>query len=83
MANTVEHLRMKSESLVKGIEQLLTELKSTNGEIDIQIQMNMGVIEEARANIEQLDKDNLELAVLKADNETFISKIEEIIGNEL
>lgn len=83
MANTVEHLRMKSESLVKGIEQLLAELKSTNGEIDIQIQMNMGVIEEARANIEQLDKDNLELAVLKADNEAFISKIEEIIGNEL
>jgi hypothetical protein len=74
---------MKSESLIKGIEQLLTELKNTNGEIDVQIQMNKGVIEEAHANIEQLDKDNLELAVLKADNETFISKIEEIIGNEL
>jgi hypothetical protein len=74
---------MKSESLVKGIEQLLAELKKTNGEIDVQIQMNKGVIEEAHANIEQLDKDNLELAVLKADNETFISKIEEIIGNEL
>lgn len=83
MANTVEHLRMKSESFVKGIEQLLAELKKTNGEIDVQIQMNKGVIEEAHANIEQLDKDNLELAVLKADNETFVSKIEEIIGNEL
>lgn len=83
MANTVEHLRMKSENLVKGIEQLLAELKKTNGEIDVQIQMNKGVIEEAHANIEQLDKDNLELAVLKADNETFISKIEEILGNEL
>lgn len=80
MANTVEHLRMKSENLVKGIGQLLAELKKTNGEIDVQIQMNEGVIEEAHANIEQLDKDNLELAVLKADNETFISKIEEIIG---
>jgi hypothetical protein len=74
---------MKSESLVKGIGQLLAELKKTNGEIDVQIQMNKGVIEEAHANIEQLDKDNLELAVLKTDNETFISKIEEIIGNEL
>jgi hypothetical protein len=74
---------MKSENLVKGIGQLLAELKKTNGEIDVQIQMNKGVIEEAHANIEQLDKDNLELAVLKADNETFISKIEEIIGNEL
>lgn len=83
MANTVEHLRMKSENLVKGIGQLLAELKKTNGEIDVQIQMNKGVIEEAHANIEQLDKDNLELAVLKADNETSISKIEEIIGNEL
>lgn len=80
MANTVEHLRMKSENLVKGIGQLLAELKKTNGEIDVQIQMNKGVIEEAHANIEQLDKDNLELAVLKADNEAFISKIEEIIG---
>lgn len=80
MTNTVEHLRMKSENLVKGIGQLLAELKKTNDEIDVQIQMNEGVIEEARANIEQLDKDNLELAVLKTDNETFISKVEEIIG---
>ena len=45
MANTVEHLRMKSESLVKGIEQLVNELKNTNGEITAQIQMNDGRVE--------------------------------------
>lgn len=80
MANTVDTFRAKSENLVKGIGQFLAELKKTNGEIDVQIQMNEGVIEEARANIERLYKENESLAVLKGDNETRISKIEEIIG---
>lgn len=82
MANTVEHLRMKSESLVKGIGQLLAELKKTNGEIDVQIQMNEGRVEQAHADIEQLRKDNDALATLRAENEAFIAKVTELIINE-
>lgn len=82
MANTVEHLRMKSESLVKGIEQLVNELKNTNGEITAQIQMNDGRVEQAHADIEQLRKDNDALATLRAENEAFIAKVTELIINE-
>ena len=82
MANTVEHLRMKSESLVKGIEQLVNELKNTNGEITVQIQMNDGRVEQAHADIEQLRKDNDALATLRAENEAFIAKVTELIINE-
>lgn len=82
MANTVEHLRMKSESLVKGIEQLVNELKNTNGEITVQIQMNEGRVEQAHADIEQLRKDNDALATLRAENEAFIAKVTELIINE-
>lgn len=82
MANTVEHLRMKSESLVKGIEQLVNELKNTNGEITVQIQMNDGRVEQAHADIAQLRKDNDALATLRAENEAFIAKVTELIINE-
>lgn len=82
MTNTVEHLRMKSESLVKGIEQLVNELKNTNGEITVQIQMNDGRVEQAHADIEQLRKDNDALATLRAENEAFIAKVTELIINE-
>lgn len=80
MSNTAETLRIKSENLKNGIGSLLTELKKTNSEIDIQIQMNDGLVEEAHANIEQLNRDTEELAAIKNNNETFIAKIEEIIG---
>lgn len=79
MPNTVDHLSMKSESLIKGIEQLLTELKNTNGEIAIQIQMNEGLVEQARMDIEQLNKDNEALMALRAENEKFIAEVTKII----
>lgn len=82
MNNTAETLRLKSENLKKGIGSLLTELKKTNGEITVQIQMNDGRVEQAHADIEQLRKDNDALATLRAENEAFIAKVTELIINE-
>lgn len=82
MANTVDTFRAKSENLVKGIGQLVNELKNTNGEITVQIQMNDGRVEQAHADIEQLRKDNDALATLRAENEAFIAKVTELIINE-
>lgn len=79
MPNSVDRLRAKSESLVKGIEQLLIELKNTNNEICNQITMNEGLVEQAHMDIEQLLKDNEALAALRVENETFIAKVTEII----
>lgn len=79
MPNSVDRLRAKSESLVKGIEQLLIELKNTNNEIGNQITMNEGLVEQAHMDIEQLLKDNEALAALRVENETFIAKVTEII----
>lgn len=79
MPNSVDRLRAKSESLVKGIEQLLMELKNTNNEIGNQITMNEGLVEQAHMDIEQLLKDNEALAALRVENETFIAKVTEII----
>lgn len=81
MTNTVDHLSMKSESLIKGIEQLITQLKNTNEEIAMQIKANESAVEQAYANAEQLLKDNESLAALRADNEAFIAKVTEIILN--
>lgn len=80
MANTAETLRMKSEAYVKAIRISLGELKKVNAEIAAQMELNNATVEQAQANIEQLYKDNDELAVLKGDNETFISKVEEVLG---
>lgn len=77
---TSENLRMKSENLKKGIGTLLMEIVNTNNQIAMQIEANKAAVEHANANIVQLNRDNEELAVLKVDNETFISKIEEILG---
>lgn len=79
MITTVVALRSKSESLIKGIEQLVNELKNTNGEINTQIQFNEGAISQAHANIEQLHTDNADLVALRSENEAFIAKITEII----
>ena len=80
MANTAEQLRIRSENLKNGIAPLLQQIVTTNLEIAKKIEENNSLIERANANIEQLYRDNDELAVLKGDNETFISKVEEILG---
>lgn len=80
MANTAEELRIRSENLKNGIAPLLQQIVTTNLEIAKKIEENNSLIERANANIEQLYRDNEELAVLKGDNETFISKVEEILG---
>ncbi len=80
MANTAEELRIRSENLKNGIAPLLQQIVTTNLEIAKKIEENNALIERTNANIEQLYRDNEELAVLKADNETFISKVEEILG---
>lgn len=80
MANTAEEFRIKSENLKNGIAPLLQQIVTTNLEIAKKIEENNSLIERANANIEQLYRDNEELAVLKGDNETFISKVEEILG---
>ena len=80
--STAENLRLKSENLKKGIGTLLKEIVATNNQIAGQIEANKAAVEEANANIEQYKRDNEELAALKADNETVISKIEEILGED-
>ena len=80
MANTAKELRIKSENLKNGIAPLLKQLVTTNLEIAKQIEDNKTLIAQNEANIAQLERDNEELAVLKGDNETFISKVEEILG---
>jgi hypothetical protein len=79
MANTAEELRMKSEAYVKAIRISLGELRKVNDEIAAQMEQNNATAEQAQANIEQLYRENEELAVLKTDNETFISKVEGIL----
>ena len=80
MANTAKELRIKSENLKNGIAPLLKQLVTTNLEIAKQIEDNKTLIAQNEANIEQLYRENEELAVLKTDNETFISKAEEILA---
>lgn len=80
MGSTAENLRLKSENLKKGIGTLLNEIVNTNNQIAGQIAANEAAVVQANANIVQLNRDNEELAVLKTDNETFIAKIEEILG---
>ena len=80
MANTAEELRIRSENLKNGIAPLLQQIVTTNLEIAKKIEENNALIERTNANIEQLYRENDELAVLKGDNETFISKVEEILG---
>lgn len=80
MANTAEELRIKSENLKNGIAPLLKQLVTTNLEIDKQIDDNNAIIAQANANIEQLYRENEELATIKGDNETFIAQVEEILA---
>ena len=80
MANTAKELRIKSENLKNGIAPLLQQIVTTNLEIAKQIEDNKALIAQANANIEQLYRDNDDLAVLKAENETFISKVEEFLA---
>lgn len=80
MANTANELRIRSENLKNGIAPLLKQLVTANLEIAKQIEENNSLIERANANIEQLYRENDELAVLKAENETFISKVEEFLA---
>ena len=79
-SSTVENLRVKSENLKNGIAPLLQQIVSTNLEIAKQIETNNATIAQATASIAQLERDNEELAVLRAENEKFISKVEESLG---
>ena len=78
---TANELRNKSENLKNGIAPLLQQIVTTNLEIAKQIEGNKALIAQANANIEQLYRENDELATLKADNETFISKVEGFLAN--
>jgi hypothetical protein len=80
MANTANELRIRSENLKNGIAPLLQQIVTTNLEIAKKIEENNSLIAQANANIEQLYRDNDELATLKAENETFISKVEEFLA---
>lgn len=80
MINTVTNLRKKSEAFVNTIKTCLGELKNTNNEITTQIQINEASVDQHNKDVEQLHKDNEELAVLRAENETLVSKVEDILG---
>lgn len=79
MKNTTQMHFAKSEALKNTVRNALDELKNTNKEIESQMQINEASAAQKNAEIEQLYKENDELAVLKTDNEVFISKVEEII----
>lgn len=78
---TANELRNKSENLKNGIAPLLQQIVTTNLEIAKQIEGNKALIAQANANIEQLYRENDELATIKGDNETFISKVEGFLAN--
>ena len=78
---TANELRNKSENLKNGIAPLLQQIVTTNLEIAKQIEGNKTLIAQAEANIEQLYRENDELATIKAENETFISKVEDFLAN--
>ncbi len=80
MINTVTNHKNKSEAFKNTIKTCLSELKQTNKEISAQIEINENSIEQHHTDVRLLESDNEELAVLRADNETFISKVEEILG---
>lgn len=80
MNSTSITLSKKSENLIDGIRMLIGELKKTNDEIVLQMTANESAAAQFSANIDMLQTDNDTLAVLKADNEVFISKVEEILG---
>jgi hypothetical protein len=80
MANTANELRIRSENLKNGIAPLLQQIVTTNLEIAKKIEGNKALIAQANANIEQLYRENDELATLKAENETFISKVEKFLA---
>ncbi len=81
--NTAETLRLKSDNLKKGIRTLLAEIVNTNTQITNQIAANEAAIVQAHANVEQFTRDNAELKEVKADNEAFVIKIEEILSEAL
>jgi septal ring factor EnvC (AmiA/AmiB activator) len=72
----------KSEALIKSVPTILGQLKQTNEEITAQIQINVNTIEQHTKDIEQLHKDNEALAAQKTRNETFISKVEDILTSQ-
>lgn len=82
MTNTSQMLRSKSEALKKSVQTILGEIKRTNDEITAQLQINENNAEQLGRDIETLRKDNEELLVLRAENETFISKVEDIIPED-
>lgn len=82
MTNTSQMLRSKSEALKKSVQTILGEIKKTNDEITAQLQINESSVVQLGHDIEQLQKDNEELLVLRAENETFISKVEDIIPED-
>ena len=82
MTNTSQMLRSKSEALKKSVQTILGEIKRTNDEITAQLQINENNAVQLGRDIETLRKDNEELIALRAENETFISKVEDIIPED-
>lgn len=85
MAYSAEQLRSKSNNLKNGIKQLIEQLRVTNADIVAQVSANEKSIEQINAqhevNIAKLRADNEALNSLITENDAFISKVEEILGN--
>lgn len=82
MNNTVQMLAAKSEALKNSVQTILGQLKQTNEEITAQIQINANNAEQHTKDIEQLHKDNIDLAALKKENEAFIASVGDILDDE-
>jgi len=82
MESTVTTFVNESEALKKSVQPTLKLLRDTNGKIDAQVEINKNKILQYERDIEQLKKDNEALALLKADNETFIVNVGDVLDGD-
>ena len=76
---TSEMLKNKSQGFKEGFINLVNLMIETNKEIEAQMKANEATVVQAQASIEQLHRDNEELAVLRAENEKFIAEMQRVI----
>lgn len=76
---TSEMLKNKSQGFKEGFINLVNLMIETNKEIEAQMKANEATVVQAQVSIEQLHRDNEELAVLRAENEKFIAEMQRVI----
>ena len=77
--STAETLQTKSQGFKDGFINLVNLMIETNKEIEAQMKANEATVAQAQVSIEQLHRDNEELAALRAENEKFIAEMQRVI----